>query len=107
MLATYYEAMTAEALSIELGVSMPYLEEELEILETAEVLKKTGEKYQANLLILTDAYEKEFVKNTSPVYATVAKSVFNKVSGLLPQIRKLDFHGSKQRESYSSLVDRA
>ena len=40
--------------------------EELEILEAAEVLKKTGEKYQANLLILTDAYEKEFVKNTSP-----------------------------------------
>ncbi len=94
VLATYYEAMTAEALSIELGVSMPYLEEELEILEAAEVLKKTGEKYQANLLILTDAYEKEFVKNTSPVYAAVAKSVFNKVSGLLPQIRKLDFHGN-------------
>jgi len=94
VLAAYYEAMTAEALSMELGVSMPYLEEEIEILEAAGVLKKTGEKYQANLIILTDAYEKEFVKTTSPVYAAVAKSVFDKVSGLLPQIRKLDFHGN-------------
>lgn len=94
VLAAYYEAMTAEALSMELGVSMPYLEDELEILEAAGVLKKTGEKYQTNIVILTDAYEKEFVKNTSAIYAEVAKSVFHKAVSLLPQIRKLDFHGN-------------
>lgn len=94
VLAAYYEAMTAEALSMELGVSMPYLEEEIEILEAAGVLKKTGEKYQTNIVILTDAYEKEFVKNTSAIYAEVAKSVFHKAVCLLPQIRKLDFHGN-------------
>ena len=76
VLAAYYEAMTAEALSMELGVSMPYLEEEIEILENAGVLKKIGDKYQTNIVIITDAYEKEFVKNTSAIYATVAKSVF-------------------------------
>ena len=94
VLAAYYEAMTAEALSIELGISMPYLEDELEILEAAGVLKKTGEKYQTNIVILTDAYEKEFVKNTSAIYADVAKSVFEKTYALLPQIRKLSFHGN-------------
>ncbi len=94
VLAAYYEAMTAEALSMELGVSMPYLEEEIEILEAAGVLKKIGEKYQTNIVIVTDAYEKEFVKNTSAVYAAVAESVFDKVTKLLPQIRKLNFHGN-------------
>ncbi len=94
VLAAYYEAMTAEALSMELGVSMPYLEEEIEILEAAGVLKKIGEKYQTNIVIVTDAYEKEFVKNTSAVYAAVAESVFEKTAKLLPQIRKLDFHGN-------------
>jgi len=94
VLATYYEAMTAEALSMELGVSMPYLEEEIEILEKAGVLKKTGEKYQANIVIVTDAYEKEFVKNTSAIYADVAESVFNKAVSLLPQIRALNFNGN-------------
>ena len=95
LLAAYYEAMTAEALSMELGVSMPYLEEEIEILEKAGVLKKTGDKYQTNIVIITDAYEKEFVRNTSAVYTAVAKSVFEKAKSLLPQIRKLDFHGNK------------
>ena len=94
VLAAYYEPMTAEALSMELGVSMPYLEEEIEILEAAGVLKKVGEKYQTNIVIVTDAYEKEFVKNTSGIYAEVAESVFKKVTNLLPQIRELDFHGN-------------
>ncbi len=94
LLAAYYEAMTAEALSMELGVSMPYLEEEIEILEEAGVLKKTGDKYQTNIVIITDAYEKEFVRNTSAVYTAVAKSVFEKAVALLPNIRELDFHGN-------------
>lgn len=94
VLATYYEAMTAEALSMELGVSMPYLEEEIEILEKAGVLKKIGEKYQSNIVIVTDAYEKEFVKNTSAIYADVAESLFNHAVSLLPQIRSLDFNGN-------------
>lgn len=94
MLASYYEPMTAEALSMELGVSMPYLEDELEILEAAGLLKKTGEKYQTNIVIITDAYEKEFVKNTSDIYADIADSVFGKVKTLLPQIRELDFYGN-------------
>ena len=94
VLAAYPEAITAEALSMELGVSMPYLEEEIEILEAAGVLKRTGDKYQTNIVIITDAYEKKFVKNTSAVYTTVAKSAFEKVTSLLPQIRELDFHGN-------------
>ena len=94
VLAAYYEAMTAEALSMELGVSMPYLEEEIEILEAAGVLKRTGDKYQTNIVIITDAYEKEFVKKTSAVYSAVAKSVFEKVMSRLPKIRELDFRGN-------------
>ena len=94
LLAAYYEAMTAEALSMELGVSMPYLEEEIEILEKAGVLKKKGDKYQSNIVILTDDYEKEFVKKTSSIYAKVAESVFDKAASILPQIRTLDFNGN-------------
>lgn len=94
VLAAYYEAMTAEALSMELGVSMPYLEEEIEILEAAGVLKRTGDKYQTNIVIITDAYEKEFVKNTFAIYTAVAKSAFEKAKSFLPQIRELDFYGN-------------
>jgi len=94
VLAAYYEPMTPETLSMELGVSMPYLEEEIEILEAAGVLKKIGDKYQTNIVIITDAYEKEFVKNTSAIYSAVANSAFEKVKNILPEIRTLDFQGN-------------
>ena len=98
VLAAYKEPMTAENISLELGVSMPYLEEELEILETAGVLKKNGDKYQSNIIIITEAYEKEFAEKISAVsshiYTKIADSAFDKITQLLPQIRKLDFNGN-------------
>lgn len=94
LLAAYDEPMTAQALSMELGVSMPYLEDELEILEASGVLKRVGEQYRTNIVIITDAYEKEFVRKTSAVYADVANAVCDKISQRLPQIRALAFHGN-------------
>lgn len=93
MLAAYRAPLTAEELSVELGVSMPYLEDELEILETAGLIRRTGEKYQTNIVIITSEYEDEFVKDTSGVYAAVADSVFEKAVALLPQVRAFDFYG--------------
>lgn len=95
MLAAYYTPMSMEELSMELGVSAPYLEEEIETLEAAEVLTKVGNKYQTNLVIVTDAYEKEFVKNTASVYAGVAAQVYEKAVALLPEFRALDFAGNQ------------
>lgn len=54
--------MTKEELSLELGVSMPYLEDELDILEAAGLLKKT------------------------------ANAVFADALALLPKVRALNFH---------------
>ena len=47
VLAAYDVPMTKEELSLELGVSMPYLEDELDILEAAGLLKKNG-KFLSN-----------------------------------------------------------
>ncbi len=43
---------TAEELSIELGIALPYMEEEIEILRNATLLEKSGDKYVTNFFIL-------------------------------------------------------
>ena len=91
VLAAYYAPMSAEELSVELGVSMPYLEEEIEALEAAGVLLKVGTKYQTNLVIITDEYEKEVERKTADLYPPVAKEIFEDIKALLPEVRKLDF----------------
>lgn len=79
----YSKPMTAKELSAELGVAMPYLEEEIDSLEAIGVIKKTGEKYHTNLIIITDEYETAFVKNTSEIYSSLATSVWEKVNALM------------------------
>jgi len=94
VLAAYDVPMTASELSEELGVSAVYLEEELDILETAGILKKQGDRYQTNLVILTDAYEKEVIRNTASVYDSFADKIFTEAKGKLPEIRALSFNGN-------------
>ena len=95
VLAAYDVPMTVPALSAELGVSTVYLEDELDILEAAGILKKSGDRYQTNLVIITDAYEKEFVRNTVSVYDSFADKLFTEAKEKLSEIRTLDFTGNR------------
>ena len=94
MLAAYEEPMTAEELSAELGVAMPYLEDEIETLEAAGLLLKTGRKYQNNIPILTLDCQREVEEKTKPLYPEFAKEIYDDLKALLPEVRKLDFKGS-------------
>lgn len=51
MLALYEKPRTLEELSLEVGVAVPYLEDELGSLEKYEVIKRKGSKYYSNIVI--------------------------------------------------------
>ena len=52
-LATYKAPSTAEELAMELGVALPYMEEELSALSEATLLKKNGNRYETNFFIVS------------------------------------------------------
>lgn len=59
MLAAYRMPSTAEELAIEVGVALPYIEDELQELTEAALLKKSDNKYETNIFIVSaDAQEK-------------------------------------------------
>jgi len=61
LLAAYRNPATAEELAIEVGVALPYMEEELSILTNATLMKKNGNKYETNFFIVSaEAQEKIF-----------------------------------------------
>lgn len=94
VLAAYDVPMTAQALSVELGVSLPYLEEELETLVVSGVIKKTGESYRTNLVILTEAYEKDMAGKTANLYQSAAGQLYQDALYLLPKVKELSFDGN-------------
>lgn len=60
-LAAYRNPASAEELAVEVGVALPYMEEELSGLVNASLMKKNGKKYETNFFIVSaQAQEKIF-----------------------------------------------
>lgn len=99
--SAYYEAMTVEQLSTELGVASVYIEEELRILIGFKLIKKIGEKkYQTNLLVLSKDYLDTAADKMSKQFTTRVAEVIAGVKSKLAQIREIDF------ENNAALSDR-
>ncbi len=93
VLAAYEKPLTLWELSLELGVSAVYLEDELDILLEHRFIKKIGEKYQTNFIIFKEDYEEDFLKmiisTVSP--EKVIKEITKTVEEKLPEFREKDF----------------
>ena len=53
LVAAYRTPSTAEELALELGVALPYMEDELRILTNATLLRKNGKRYETNFMIIS------------------------------------------------------
>ncbi len=89
LLAAYNNPSTTEELAMELGISAPYMEEEVKMLTDATLLKKTGEKYVTNFCILGKEEQEEIygilqedLKERSQMIDAIAEDV-------IPQVRAL------------------
>ena len=85
---------TLEELSIELGIAMPYMEEEVSILERATLLKKVGNKYITNFFIEdkdTQHAVYKILRNDSVERSTILDQI---VTDSIPAIRELGVIGN-------------
>ena len=94
LLAAYYNPVTISELSVELGVSSIYLEDEIEILLKHEMLKTLANgKYQTNIIIFTDVYEKEVLSKIKEIYEDTADKVNCAISDVADKSREIKFQG--------------
>ena len=100
LLSAYYEPMTVEQLSVELGVANVYLEDEVRLLENYGFLKKHGEKkYQTSLLILTKSYIDTIFDKLDEKYQARLKGLIDAMRVKLPAIRAVGFTGSDLKDN--------
>ena len=78
LLAAYYSPMTIQEISIELGVALPYLEDEIDLLMDRQYLVCKNGKYQTNIPIFTldctrtiDGRLKELTEATAEKFISV------------------------------------
>lgn len=85
-LEAYENPQTAEQLALELGIALPYMEDELEFLCREELLRKIGNKYETNFKILSKEEQlKQYEINTK-----VSKQITTKLCKLIDLYIKED-----------------
>lgn len=93
VLAAYDKPVSIGDLSLELGVSAAYLEDELAVLLKYHFIKEVGNKYQTDFLIFRESYEKEFQEKVPSAHfcTETIQNISKVVDSLLPKFRKRDF----------------
>ena len=94
LLSAYYEPMTVEQLSVELGIASVYLEDELNTLLGYNFIKRQGKKYQTAIPILTTAYNEAVLKALNEKYPDRVKAFVDAAREKLTLIKKIGFEGA-------------
>ena len=91
MLAVYDKPRSIEELSMEVGVAVPYLEEEVEILEKYELLIKKGKKYYSNIVIYSNDWTRKMHEEVKSVLEERIDTIKEMVDKGVSLLEKTDY----------------
>lgn len=94
LFACYNDNLTAEQISLEIGVSLPYMEDKLNELCDYEVLKKDGNKYYTNIAIFTKDFTSEVDVKTKTLRENIANIVESAVKDNEKELRSIASMGA-------------
>ena len=92
--ACYYAAMRPEEISLEMGVPLPYLEDDLEAMAEKGILCRTGARYQAKVLVLTEQCQREVTGQIKEDVNALAEEIGEYLPRAMPEYRAIGFSGS-------------
>lgn len=92
--AAYYTPMSVSELCLELGVPTVYLEDEIKILCDYELLKKVGDKYQTQIILMDEGFSNEVWRKCEKEYRSEAAVISKGLSAKLEKIRDIGFIGN-------------
>ena len=94
LFACYNDLLSAEQISLEIGVSLPYMEDKLAELCEYELLKKVGHRYYTNIVIFTRDFANEVNAKTAELRGTIADILSTSVTEYEKDVRAIGFYGA-------------
>lgn len=92
--ACYHNRLTAEQISLAIGVALPYMEDKLAELAEHHLLKKVGQRYTTNIVIFTNDFSQEVSVKTAALCGKIADILTDAVSAREADIRRIGFSGA-------------
>ncbi len=94
LFACYNDRLSAEQISLEIGVSLPYMEDKLSELCEYELLKKDGNKYYTDIVIFTKDFANEVNAKTSQLREKIADMLTSSIAEYEKEVRNIGFFGA-------------
>ena len=94
LFACYNDKLSAEQISLEIGVSLPYMEDKLAELCEYELLKKDGNRYYTNIVIFSRDFSKEVNNKTTQLREKIADMLTDAVTKYEKDVRAIGFSGA-------------
>lgn len=92
--ACYNDSLTSEQISLETGIPLPYIDEEIKALTEKEILIKDGTHYKANVIIITSACTDEINRSVAVYHSKVADIIEDFLEKHLGDFKQIGFSGS-------------
>lgn len=94
LFACYNDKLTADQISLAIGVALPYMEDQLKELCEYGLLKKDGNRYDTNIVIFTKDFMAEVEQKTTASRDRIADILMQTVKEKEKEIRDLRFIGA-------------
>lgn len=92
LFACYNDALTAEQIALEIGVGLPYMEDDLNALHEVSLLTKdSAGRYRTNIIIFTEDFIRQVQQLIAPDAQAIADRVKNCITEQEEAIRALGF----------------
>ncbi len=99
LFACYNDTLTAEQIALEVGVGLPYMEDDLQSLKNVNLLTCQGGKYRTNIIIFTEDFTREAQQLITPDARAIADRVKNVIAEQEDAIRALGFTGCAMNQT--------
>lgn len=99
LFACYNDALTAEQIALEIGVGLPYMEDDLNALHEVNLLTCKAGKYRTNIVIFTEDFNREAQRLTAPDAQAIAARMKRFVQEESAAVRQLNFTGCDMNET--------
>ena len=92
--ACYNDALTVQQISLETGIPLPYLDDEIKTLENRKIIIKDGNHYKSNVIIITSECADEIDRTVTKYHEQIADKIETFISNMIEKYKKIGFIGN-------------
>lgn len=97
--ACYNDSLTVQQISLETGIPLPYLDDEIRALENKKVIVRDGRHYKANVIVISSECADEIERAVTKYHELIADKMEEFISSKTEEYKNIGFVGNNFSEN--------